>query len=410
MGNTVSDLVEHLAGISGAGVPFALVSLVEATGGSPRRLGLALVVESDGQVTGGVAGGCVEAAVYAWAEQALATGRCLRRRVAASGGDILAPTASCGGELEVFVRRCSGEGHPELLALREANRRDQEAVLVTVVDEDHPLAGQAVTVLGAPSGAPGGDRQPGRPHPHGTLGDRAADRAATGRAREWLTARRPGRHRLPTVGGGEVEVLVETHAAPDRLVLIGSTVHADPLARLGRLLGYHVTVCDPRPLFTTARRFPAAHDVVVDWPHRYLAGQRLTGRDAVCLLTHDSRVDVPALVVALRGPAGYVGALGSRSTHRRRVGELRGRGLGDRELARLRAPVGLDLGGDRPEETAVSVAAEIIACRAGGSGRPLTFLDGPVHSAAPRTAWTRQAPHQPTRRTGPQCGTGEGTR
>ena len=151
------------------------------------------------------------------------------------------------------------------------------------------------------------------------------------------------------------------------------------VARIGKFLGYHVTVCDARPVFATRKRFPEADEVVVEWPHRYLARTRVDERTVICVLTHDPKFDVPLLEVALRTPAAYVGAMGSRRTHEDRLARLREAGLTDEELARLRSPIGLDLGARTPEETAVSIAAEIIALRWGGGGERLAALDGRIH-------------------------------
>jgi xanthine dehydrogenase accessory factor len=140
-----------------------------------------------------------------------------------------------------------------------------------------------------------------------------------------------------------------------------------------------VTVCDARPVFATKSRFPDADEVVVDWPHRFLAGADVDERTAICVLTHDPKFDVPVLEVALRTPAGYIGAMGSRRTHEDRLERLRSVGMTDQELARLRSPIGLDLGARTPEETAVSIAAELIQLRWGGTGRALTNTAGRIH-------------------------------
>jgi xanthine dehydrogenase accessory factor len=148
-----------------------------------------------------------------------------------------------------------------------------------------------------------------------------------------------------------------------------------------------VTLCDARPVFAARDRFPEADEVVVDWPHRFLVTADLDRSTAVCVLTHDPKFDVPALVAALRSPAGYVGAIGSRRTCADRAERLRAAGLTEQEMARLRSPVGLDLGGTTPEEVALSIGAEIVALRHGGSGRPLLDTSGPIHrSAEPRPA------------------------
>ncbi len=163
------------------------------------------------------------------------------------------------------------------------------------------------------------------------------------------------------------------------MLVFGAIDFAAAVARAGKFLGYQVTVCDARPIFATKARFPEADEVVVEWPHRYLARTPVDTRTVICVLTHDPKFDVPVLEVALRTPAGYIGAMGSRRTHDDRLERLREAGLTEEELARLRSPIGLDLGARTPEETAVSVAAELIQLRWGGSGKPLTLTSGRIH-------------------------------
>jgi xanthine dehydrogenase accessory factor len=163
------------------------------------------------------------------------------------------------------------------------------------------------------------------------------------------------------------------------MLVFGAIDFAAAVARAGKFLGYHVTVCDARPVFATRSRFPDADEVVVDWPHRFLAGAEVDARTVICVLTHDPKFDVPVLEVALRTPAGYIGAMGSRRTHEDRLERLRGIGMTEDELARLRSPIGLDLGARTPEETAVSIAAELIQLRWGGTGAALTDTEGRIH-------------------------------
>jgi xanthine dehydrogenase accessory factor len=161
--------------------------------------------------------------------------------------------------------------------------------------------------------------------------------------------------------------------------VFGAIDFAAAVARAGKFLGYRVTVCDARPVFATASRFPDADEVITDWPHRYLAGIDTDDRTVICVLTHDPKFDVPLLEIALRRPAAYIGAMGSRRTHADRLARLREAGVTDAELARLRSPIGLDLGARTPEETAVAIAAEFIQLRWGGSGQPLTATSGRIH-------------------------------
>ena len=171
------------------------------------------------------------------------------------------------------------------------------------------------------------------------------------------------------------------------MIVFGAIDFASAVARMGVFLGYRVTVCDARPVFATSSRFRSADDVVVQWPHRYLRAEaeagRIDSRTVLCVLTHDPKFDVPLLEVALDIPeVGYIGAMGSRKTHQDRAKRLREAGVAEEKIARVSSPIGLDLGGRTPEETAVSIAAEIIALRWGGDGQRLTEVEGPVHHHA----------------------------
>jgi xanthine dehydrogenase accessory factor len=231
-------------------------------------------------------------------------------------------------------------------------------------------------------------RPPGSRHPVvGSLGSSRADDAVTADARGLLAS---GRNETLHYGpdgqrrGEGMAVFVSSYAPRPRMLVFGAIDFAAAVARLGSFLGYHVTVCDARPVFATASRFPEADAVVVQWPHRYLAaeaaGGRVDGRTVVCVLTHDPKFDVPVLEVALRLPdVAYVGAMGSRRTSADLLGRLKAAGLTVEELARLSSPIGLDLGARTPEETAVSIAAEIIAVQWGGHGDRLAGVSGPIH-------------------------------
>ena len=232
----------------------------------------------------------------------------------------------------------------------------------------------------------------------GSLGSARADAAVTDDARGLLALGRsevlkygPDGQRL----GEGMEVFVSSYAPRPRMLVFGAIDFAAALAQQGSFLGYRVTVCDARPVFATPARFPTADDVVVDWPHRYLAAQAAAGaidrHTVICVLTHDPKFDVPVLEVALRLPVvGYVGAMGSRRTHDDRMNRLRAAGLTDAELTRLSSPIGLDLGARTPEETAVSIAADIIARRWGGGGRRLAEIVGRIHHDAQEDALDAQ--------------------
>ncbi|EST38340.1 hypothetical protein N566_07965, partial [Streptomycetaceae bacterium MP113-05] len=216
----------------------------------------------------------------------------------------------------------------------------------------------------------------------GTLGAEGLDAAVTADARGELAQGATGRRHYGPNGErrrDDVAVFLHSFSPPPRMLVFGAIDFAAAVARVGVFLGYRVTVCDARPVFATPRRFPDGVEVVVDWPHRYLARTGTDDRTVLCVLTHDPKFDVPLLDVALRAPAAYIGAMGSRRTHDDRTARLHEAGLGPAELGRLRSPIGLDLGARTPEEVAVSVAAEIVALRWNGSGMPLTRTGGAIH-------------------------------
>ena len=254
--------------------------------------------------------------------------------------------------------------------LRDALRTETPVALATVI-EGESLGAKLLV-------------QPGQPAV-GSLGDpdldRVVERDALGALEAGLTVTR---HYGPhgEARQTEVGVFVESFARPARMVIFGAVDFTAALARVAKVLGYHVTVCDARPVFATPARFPMADEVVVDWPDRYLAGvgDDLGPRDAVCVLTHDHKFDVPAIVGALQTRVGYLGAMGSRRTHAERVDRLREAGVDDAGLARVMAPVGLDIGARTPEETAISICAEIIALRTGRGAPSLRDTEGPIHA------------------------------
>jgi xanthine dehydrogenase accessory factor len=254
-------------------------------------------------------------------------------------------------------------------ALRDALRAGRPVALATVVSGPHVGAKLLV--------------EPGR-DPIGGLGDPGLDRVvardAAGELEAGLTSTR---HYGPhgEARARDLSIFIESFVRPPRMVIFGAVDFTAALARNAKLLGYEVTVCDARSIFATKARFPMADSVVNDWPDRYLAvvGPELGPRDAICVLTHDSKFDVPALVSACATTVGYIGAMGSRRTHDKRVVRLREAGLVDADIDRIMSPIGLDLGARTPEETGVSICAEIIAHRTGRAAPSLRDATGPIH-------------------------------
>ncbi|MGZ8822080.1 MAG: XdhC family protein [Aeromicrobium sp.] len=373
MRDVISELLESWQ----AGETVGMGTVVQAIRSAPRPPGASMLVAADGTVSGSVSGGCVEGAVYELSQEVVADGTPVLQRYGFSDDEAFAVGLTCGGIIDVFVEPISRETFPELADVA-ADIRDGRPVAVATVIE-HPDAqwlGRRLIV---------------RPDSvQGSLGLRRADDAVADDVGGLLAA---GSTSVLTYGPrGErmdtgMRVFVNSYQPKPRMIVFGAIDFAAAVARQGAFIGYHVTVCDARPVFTTKARFPQADEVVVSWPHHYLQNEldanRIDNRTVICVLTHDPKFDVPVLDLALRlegaqRPA-YIGAMGSRVTHEDRLIRLREVGLSDEHLARLSSPIGLDLGGRTPEETAVSVAAEIIALRWGGGGDRLTDTNRRVH-------------------------------
>jgi xanthine dehydrogenase accessory factor len=223
----------------------------------------------------------------------------------------------------------------------------------------------------------------------GTVGNADLDRAVVEAARGMLEGGRTDTIHFGPRGQRRMEdvtVFVQSFAPPPRMYVFGAIDFASAVAKIGKFMGYRVTVCDARAIFATRDRFPSADEIVVAWPDEFLKTAPVDTRTVICVLTHDPKFDVPVLKEALKTPAGYIGAMGSRRTHNNRTARLKEEGVTDEELARISSPVGLDIGARTPEETAVAIAGEIIALRTGHSGGRLSERSGPIHASEPDTA------------------------
>ncbi len=381
-----------------SGRRLALARVVGVEGSGPSEPGAAMAVCDDGEVAGSVSGGCVEGAVVAEALGALVSGAPRLCTFRYSDDEAFEVGLTCGGAIQVFVEpldRSVGTIGSIFDAVRDHLRGDVPVALTTVLEspgDDPDGAGPSgsvpipgATLLVHRDGAP-----------LGTLGDIGLDEAvirdAVGQIDAGMTCvRRYGRHERPRQQ--DVAVFIEAFAPPPRMLIFGAVDFAAALARVAKVLGYRVIVCDARAVFATPRRFPTADEVVVEWPHRHLekVGGDLGARDAICILTHDPKFDEPAQKVALETAVGYIGAMGSRRTTAEREKKLRDEGVEEAGLARVMAPIGLDLGASTPEETALSICAEIIAVRAGlRTSASLSRTSGPIHRRLVREA-TREA-------------------
>jgi xanthine dehydrogenase accessory factor len=387
----VRDVLPELLRWWRAGEPVGVGTVVATWRSAPRPAGAVMLVGPGGEAVGSVSGGCVEGALYELATQVREDGVPVLQRYGVSDDDAAAVGLTCGGILDVMVERVDATSFPDLDAVAADIGAERPVAVCTVVAHPDPAyVGRRLVVRpedAAPVEVAAGGVQAVADRPGGTLGSERLDAAVTADARGLLANGRTETLEYGPDGqrrGEGARVFVAAFAPRPRMIVFGAIDFASALARTGSFLGYRVTVCDARPVFATASRFPEADEVVVDWPHRYLAAQAeagaVDGRTVLAVLTHDPKFDVPLLEVALRLPeVAYVGAMGSRRTHDDRLARLREAGLTDAELARLSSPIGLDLGARTPEETAISMAAEIIALRWGGSGERLARTTGPVH-------------------------------
>ena len=372
------DVLDELVRWWEAGESVGVGTVVATFQSAPRPPGASMLVGPDGTAVGSVSGGCVEGAVYELGQSVVESGEPVLQRYGVSDDDAFAVGLTCGGILDVYVEKVDRESFPELGDLAADVEAGRPVALATVIEHPDPAwLGRRLVV-----------------RPEEVTGSLGSDRATDAVSDDAIGILESGHSATLTYGpdgerrGEGMRVFVWAFAPAPRLLVFGAIDFAAAVAKVGAFLGYHVTVCDARPVFATTSRFPDADDVVVMWPHRYLAEEveagRIDQRTVICVLTHDPKFDVPLLEKALRLPeVAYVGAMGSRRTHEDRMDRLREAGLTDEELTRLASPIGLDLGARTPEETAVSIAAEIIAGRWGGSGERLSGTGGRIHAHLP---------------------------
>jgi xanthine dehydrogenase accessory factor len=351
-----------------AGRTASLATVVATWNSAPRQPGAAMLVTADGSVVGSVSGGCVESAVYEEATEVRQSGIPTLKRYGVSDENAFAVGLICGGTIDIFVEPVNRIGFAELREVASDIDSGKPVAVATLVVASSDVVGRRMIVRSDSSS--------------GSLGPARLDDAVRDDARGVLdqgqtTVLRYGAHGERRAE--EISVFVASYAPKPRMIVFGAIDFAAAVARIGSFLGYRVTVCDARPIFATDKRFPLADEVVVEWPHRYLEHTHVDERTVICVLTHDPKFDVPLLERALRLRVAYVGAMGSRLTNEDRIARLTELGLTSEELTRLHAPIGLDIGARTPEETATSIAAEIIACRWGGSGNSLRQVNGRIH-------------------------------
>jgi xanthine dehydrogenase accessory factor len=358
----VKDVLDELDAWTARGDRVALATVVDFTRSAPRPVGTKMAIGDGGEIAGAVSGGCVEGAVVAEADAVLHGGPPKLLHYGIADEEAWEVGLPCGGEIDVWVERYAhGAGDPHAAFARLA-REGGRGALVTVLAG--PLPGARMLV--------GADRAT-----TGSLGSAGLDAVGVEVAEAAMWAERPHRHTV-----GAVDLFVDVAFPPPRLVVFGAVDVAAALCRLARATGWRPFVVDPRTRFAQRERFPDAEEVVAAWPEE--AFSRIGAIDratAIAVLTHDPKLDDAALVTALRSDAAYIGAMGSRRAQARRRERLLALGIAEDELARIAAPIGLDLGGITAEETALSILAELVAVRHGHDGGRLSRAAGPIHEA-----------------------------
>ena len=344
-------------------------SLIETVGSAPLDPGAEMLVDDSGRIEGSVTGGCVEGALVEVASEML--GNNAGPRVVQYGiSDQQATDVGlmCGGQVRLFVHELADEAREPLNVVRDNLLAGTPVALATVLDGEVAGSMMAVTEDGTVGGLGGIERL-----------EATVTRDALGCLEQGLTTIR----RYSASGevmGSELSVYIQGFASPPEMVIFGAIDFSVAVAKLEHELGYQVTICDARAPFISSKRFSDVANTAVDWPDRFMAGRGLGPRDAVLVFTHDSKFDEPALIAALESGAGYIGALGSRRTHRERLERLREAGVDESQFERISGPCGLDLGARTPAETAVSILAEIVAKRSGRAGERLAETSGSIHS------------------------------
>jgi xanthine dehydrogenase accessory factor len=364
----------------GQGHRVVAATLIETVGSAPLDPGAEMLVDDSARIEGSVTGGCVEGALVGEAEQVIAGGPPRIVEYGISDNQAAEVGLMCGGTVRLFVHELREQAREPLAFVQRSLEAGVPAVLATLLDGEGAGDKLAVNESGT-VGHLGGI----------SLLNASVAREALGCIDQGIsTVRRYSGS--GEVMGSELRVYIQGFASPPEMIIFGAIDFSVALAKAAGELGYHVTICDARAPFLSSSRFTQVADVAIDWPDRYLAGRELGPRDAILVFTHDPKFDEPALLAALAGNAGYIGALGSRRTQAARLERLAAAGADEQQLERIQAPCGLDIGARTPAETAVSILAEVIARRTHRSGEPLTDTSGSIHPHATAIDVTRNEP------------------
>lgn len=364
------EIVDEIQPWFNSGEPFALATVTRTWSSAPRPVGSAMAVSQSGEVVGSVSGGCVEGAVYEVALEVLKTGQPQSVTYGVSDDNAYTVGLTCGGTIELFIQLVDQKSFSNFGFVVAAIRQDKPIAIATLIHGKDSIGSRVIF-----------DNK----EVQGTLNSAGLDHSVVEDGRGLLEQGETRTIKLGPDGErrmDQLSVFIESYAPAPKLIVFGAIDFAAAVARIGKFLGYHVTVCDARALFATKKRFPEADEIIIAWPHKYLPTVEVDERTVICVLTHNPKFDVPVLEIALRTNAGYIGAMGSRKTHNDRLRRLREAGLSETELLRLRSPIGLDIGARTPEETAVSIAAEIISDLVGGTNESLSKRKDPIHKTS----------------------------
>jgi xanthine dehydrogenase accessory factor len=325
--------------------PIALATVIETWGSAPRKVGAKMAVRPDGAMVGSVSGGCVEGAVVEAATETLADGRPQLLEFGVADETAWEVGLACGGQIKVWVEPLDTAVYP---FIRQLIGNEQAGACVTILIGRAGLVGRKIVFDGDGRSA-------------GSLGSEELDEAARAVAQQSNHSRRVqltvDSEQLPV---DSLEAFVDVYRPAPTLVMVGGVHIAVALTSIAKTLGYQTIVVDPRRAFGSQARFPHVDQLIQAWPEKAFAEIKLTGDTAVALLTHDPKIDDPALHIVLKSSAFYVGALGSNKTHNKRKQRLSDHGFGAAVIDRIHGPIGLDIGADNPEEIALAVMAEIV--------------------------------------------------
>jgi xanthine dehydrogenase accessory factor len=325
------------------GEPVALATVIETWGSAPRGVGAKMALTPSGRIAGSVSGGCVEGAVFESGVETLETGRVQLLSFGVADETAWDVGLACGGKIDVFVESLKG---PAFAQIREWLAHEEAGAVITVIQGPQSHLGRKLFVH-AENGA------------HGTI-DPALDNSLMTLGRKVLATRKSVRYAITE---NDLELFIDVILPPPALVMVGGAHITIALASMANTLGYRTIVIDPRRAFGSAERFPHVDRLIQAWPDEAFQDISITESTAVAMLTHDPKIDDPALKTVLPGPAFYIGALGSSRTHDKRRQRLREAGLSDELIDRIHSPIGLDIYATTPEEIAVAIMAEIVAAR-----------------------------------------------